>query len=291
MKTGAKKYHILIGICILLSVFAFLTAAFFWKEAVTSVNLGYHYAFIGRGGVFKYHTIALFSARISLYWLMHFVGLLFMCILNIARRRNVDLSVLQAVLCAFLSALFGFLGAKILYVIENISDVVQNGLHLDGVSFFGALFIIPTAVWVIRHLLHAKREGFLDYCTPSAIGMLGMIRIGCFLNGCCSGIPLTVHDNISIIPVQLLECGLDFAILGFLLWLEKKNCFANRRFYLLLTLYGAIRFILEFLRNTPKVWLGFSNGQIFALIALLAGIICFCKRKPCETTRNIPLPD
>ena len=279
MKTSANQVHILIGISILLSLLTFCAAAFFWNEAVTSVNLGYHYAFIGWGGVFKYHTIELFSKRISLYWLMHLAGLLLMCILNTARRRNADLSILQAVLCAILSALSGFLGAKTLYVLENLSDVAQNGLHFTGVSFFGALFIIPAAVWAIGHLLHAEKEGFLDYCTPSAIAMLGMIRIGCFLNGCCRGITLTTHDNIAVIPVQLLECGFDFAILGFLLWLETKKRFTNSRFYLLLILYGTVRFSLEFLRDTPKVWLGFSNGQIFALLALLIGIICIYKKR------------
>jgi phosphatidylglycerol:prolipoprotein diacylglycerol transferase len=210
---------------------------------------------------------------------MHLVGIVFMCVLNLYRRKQYKIGAMHAVITALLSAVSGFIGAKLLYILENIQQILVSGIQFGGVSFFGALFIIPAAVWMIQKLLRIHNPLFLDYCVPSALLMLGMIRIGCFLNGCCSGIHLTVNGNYCVVPVQLLECGFDFLILAYMLYSEIHHIYTGKHYPLLLLGYGTVRFLLEFLRSTPKVWIGFSNGQCFALLAIAVGMILWQSKK------------
>lgn len=45
----------------------------------------------------------------------------------------------------------------------------------------------------------------------------------------------------------------------------------GRLYPFIMVYYGVFRFFLEFLRNTPKEWLGFSHGQWFAVASLAIG--------------------
>ena len=109
-----------------------------------------------------------------------------------ARRLKLDEDRLVTVILVSLVA--GFLGARMLYVIEHIDEfrrewagalaIWQGGLTLYGGVVAGTLAGLVTArrlgqpLWVVA-----------DALTPSfALGtMFG--RIGCFLNGCCYGRP------------------------------------------------------------------------------------------------------
>ena len=113
----------------------------------------------------------------------------------------------------------------------------------------------------------------LDNSAVNVLGMLGTIRIGCFLNGCCGGTICTIGTRHFHWPTQLLEAVCDFGILAWLLLLESRQ--NNRRGLLyprFLISYGIVRFIIEFMRDTPKDWLGLSHGQWFSIVAVMAGI-------------------
>ena len=45
----------------------------------------------------------------------------------------------------------------------------------------------------------------------------------------------------------------------------------GRLYFFIMVYYGVFRFFLEFLRNTPKDWIGFSHGQWFAIISVCVG--------------------
>lgn len=111
-------------------------------------------------------------------------------------------------------------------------------------------------------------------------------RWGCFLNGCCLGIPTNsvwgvrypFNPLVSVFPTQLFE---SFAalLIGLLLWgIEKK---LNRTpaqtakgaviWPLFLISYGLYRFLFDFLRAGDRI-LGLRVGQYTGLLALLVGV-------------------
>ncbi len=269
-RTSHRRLHLPLYAAVLF----FALTLFFFIDAARSANYDYAFPFIGLGGVFKYHYVALFSKRISLYWAMHGAGLVGMIALCLIRRKHFRISGVYAVVTALLLAVLGYVGAKLLYVAENWTHVAESGLTLNGVSFFGTVLFMPLVLPLIAKMTHKSSGAYLDYCTPAGLLMLTCIRTGCFLNGCCQGISVMINNNQVILPAQLLECTLDLILLELLFTAEKKLP-QGKLYFLFMGGYGLLRFAVEFTRATPKTQLGLSNGQWFSLICILVSAIAF----------------
>ena len=270
-------------------VYLALTLLFFLSAALSD-SLKYPFYFINYGGTFRWHHFSLGSLSVSLYWLMHGVGLLGMILLCVRRAPAASLGVWQAVSIAVLLAVSGYVGAKLLYIVENWQKVLQTGLELSGVSFFGTVFFMPLALWLMAHLYRRDVPAFMDYCTPAGLVMLTAIRTGCFLNGCCRGITVWFGSRPVTLPSQLLECTLDLVLLELIFRLEEKKLFCGRRYGVFMGGYGLIRFAVEFTRATPKQYAGLSGGGWFAVISFLIGFaVCLPElRRICSQRKNRP---
>ena len=281
-----KKYSL---IFIIISVSIMLVALFFAKYALTHKPSDYKLSFIGYGGTFNRKKTGVDKWIIQPYWLMYIIGITGMCILCIFRRLEIEIKIWQAFSIGILLAVFGYLGAKGLYRIENYKYVKENGIKLSGTSFFGSVFIMLLAIPLIKRILLIKTGDllFMDFCTPAGVLMLACVRIGCFMNGCCRGIGRFINDKPLVYPVQLIESSLDFLILGILMSERVRIRFKNRLIFLFMISYGVVRYILEAYRNTSKTDNIFikrshasnlnelvpSNGQIFAIISAAIGIV------------------
>jgi len=82
----------------------------------------------------------------------------------------------------------------------------------------------------------------------------------------------------------------DMAILCILLNAERKESNRGNGYPLFLIGYGTMRFIIEFVRDTSKDWLGLSHGQWFSLagifiaLMMMLGDVTWRKRRK----ENIP---
>lgn len=195
---------------------------------------------------------------ISTYYTMMFLGFVLMLVLMIRRRARYGLSMSQAILFAFLVLFSGIAGCKILFILENPGEPLSFG----GFSFFGAVFLVPVFMALLGWLVKLRPKESISASAPLVCAMVGTIRVGCFLNGCCGGWAL---KNGFRWPTQAMESIGDFIILFWLLNREDKG---DRLLYPKFTLaYSILRFLIEFLRDTTKDWLGLSHGQCFALAA------------------------
>lgn len=257
------------------AICCFLSTLLFLGEALFSEHLSYFFPFVSYGGTFKWKYLQIGNMKISLYWSAHIMGVVFMCVICVLRRSICKLSVVKAVATGIMLAIFGFVGAKILFVLENIHYILQNNISIGfgGVSFFGTVFFMPLIIYVMGKVTKIDPLEYLDYCTPAGIVMLACIRLGCFMRGCCHGITVWIDSKPLIFPTQLIECTLDLFLLDYILKQEQLHKFKNGRYIVFMGIYGIIRFIVEFLRDTPKNLLGFSNGQIFSVICILMYVI------------------
>lgn len=216
-------------------------------------------------------TITIGTLRVSTYWLMFAVGVCSMGALMIRRRGHYNLSILETLLVTLLLAICGVTGTKLLYILENWREVVESGLTLGGMSFFGAVFLIPPLMTVLGRLFGLKPGQSLDACAPCVAVMIACMRFGCFLNGCCGGWEMALKSVRFHWPTQAMESIGDFCILGLLLQMEETAAHPGRRYAVFLVGYGILRFFVEFLRDTPKEWLGLGHGQWFAIAGCLMG--------------------
>lgn len=168
------------------------------------------------------------------------------------------------------------LGAKLLYIAENWEQFQGEGLTFGGFSLFGVFFAVPALSPLWAKWLRVPYGKFLDYSSGGILLELAFYRVGCFFTGCCGGPPvgfgLLMPDGTRRFPLQLVEAVLDLAILaGILLLCRKKKLPSGGAFCLMLSLYGALRFVLEFFRERENLFGVFSGSHLLALAACLTG--------------------
>lgn len=195
----------------------------------------------------------------------------------------------------FVLALAGALvGAKLLYVVVNIPVLVRNWALIaarpvvllpflfSGMVFYGGLaggFV--AVVWYCRRY-SVPFKTVAGLMTPVIPLFHSFGRVGCFLGGCCWGVPApwgpvyhyspAAPNGVPLFPVQLFEAGGNLLLFLLLAWLSRRLVRKWLVLPLYLGCYAALRFVLEFFRGDAArgVWL-FSTSQWIAL-CVLAGL-------------------
>jgi phosphatidylglycerol:prolipoprotein diacylglycerol transferase len=189
------------------------------------------------------------------------------------------------------------IGAKLLLLIVDFDAFRQNPRELltlmrsGGVFYGGLIAAVAVAFWYLRR----HRLPMWSVCDAFAPGIaLGHVigRMGCFFAGCCFGkatdVPWAVTFtseyanqnvgtplNVAIHPTQLYEAGAELAILGFLLFMERRwRPFPGRTFWTYLLVYGITRFIIEFYRGDARGMIGaLSTSQFVSVLLVPLAII------------------
>lgn len=195
------------------------------------------------------------------------VGAVSMLVLTLLRRKQYDFSVLSAILFPLLLLLCGISGAKLLFFAES------GFSSFGGMSFFGAVFLVLLLMPLVGLIFRLKPTQSLDACAPCVASIVGFMRFGCFCAGCCGGVICTIGSRSFCWPTQLIEGLGDMLILALLLFIEQKKGRRGDLYPVFLVTYGVMRFAIEFLRDTPKTMLCFSEGQWLALLGVLIGAI------------------
>jgi phosphatidylglycerol:prolipoprotein diacylglycerol transferase len=145
-------------------------------------------------------------------------------------------------------------------------------------GILGAFLFVSLFKRVTRN--HADTS---DAFARGAIAMMAVGRIGCILQHCCYGKPavwgMDFGDGVPRVPVQYMEALGLFAIFGLIWVLHLRNVWQGRRLFIIFTLYGALRFGLEFWREqVATVYGGIGFYQWLALVVMLVGMLQLTKR-------------
>lgn len=195
--------------------------------------------------------------------------------------------------------LFGLLGALVgakfvvlmgdagwpIVPFHDWTNLLLSGRSIVGALLFG--FLVAEGLKpLLRYTLPPNDRFAMVLPFSIATG-----RLGCWMSGCCLGIPMTGPfavvgiDGVPRFPAPLVEmafhllCGLAFVFL----W--RRGRMRGRIFPLYLVLYGVFRFFTEFLRVTPKVFDGLSAYQWFAIAMILAGGVALWLRRDARPVR------
>lgn len=190
-------------------------------------------------------------------------------------------------------ALYGLTNWKyILSAFASFTDLKTLWSHLSaafsGMVFYGGFLGSVAGVWIYTHICKTMDRAFaLDLLAIATPLFHAFGRIGCFLGGCCYGIPcswgITVQNNpvlpelngVTRFPVQLIEAGCNliiFAVL-YLLFRRKERQFSLLSAYIFL--YAPVRFILEFFRGDSirGFLMGLSTSQWISIALALGALI------------------
>lgn len=191
----------------------------------------------------------------------------------------------------FSAVILGFAAARILFIITEWNQFLQNPMqYLAGAGFvvYGGIIGGALTIYGFCKMKKIDMLAYLDLMIPSVALAQAFGRIGCFLAGCCygketgswCGVVFTNSDfapnGVKLLPTQLFMAGGDFLIMAVLLWYAAKKPMRGRTSALYLILYSAGRFCIEFLRNDDRGTVGMlSTSQFIAIFTLMAGILGF----------------
>ena len=191
-------------------------------------------------------------------------------------------------------ALSVILSARIFYILfYNLKFYLEKPLEMlmlwhGGLSFHGGLF---GAVLMSYLYCKKKKLSFLKLADHVIIPIsfaLFLGRIANFINGELYGRITSVPWAVKFPnaegfrhPSQLYEAAKNLLIFFVLLPMKKRKLRDGIIFAVFLTLYGSIRFALEFFREPEVYLIGLTMGQFLSLITLLVGgIILLSLMKP-----------
>jgi phosphatidylglycerol:prolipoprotein diacylglycerol transferase len=186
-------------------------------------------------------------------------------------------------------------GARLTYVALEWDRFSQNPLLIfliwrGGLVFYGGL--VGGFLGGLGYALWAKQDPWTmaDVAAPCIV--LGHIlgRVGCYLNGCCFGVPTktgwgcvfpnTAHDMELRHPTQLYEAfGLTLLFILLLVMLRYRDKYKTfppgTGGLTYVTLYAPLRYVVELYRGDDRggVFLGFSISQLTSLILAVLVVV------------------
>ena len=248
---------------------------------------------------------------IPMYGVMSALGMLAAFVLLGFTRKHTRFSEDQALSAALWAIIMGFVGAKVLFWLVEIKQVIADPSYLlhtlrEGFVFYGALIGGLGGVAIYALIKKLPFFSLTDYFIPALVLGHAFGRIGCFFAGCCYGMqcdtPISIvfptggaaPAGVPLLPTQLMESAFLFLLCAFLVWrLTKKKSFGTVSGWYMV-LYGAWRFTIEFFRSDERGFVGaLSTSQFISIFVFLGGVALLLLVKLGalkKTVLDLPLP-
>ncbi|WP_282007021.1 prolipoprotein diacylglyceryl transferase [Propioniciclava sinopodophylli] len=181
------------------------------------------------------------------------------------------------------ATVWGFVGAKVYFVLANLDRLTWHTLGSSGFVWYGGL-IGGTLAVVVMTRRHQLPLGTVAGAMAMPLSVAyGIGRIGCFLAGDGTyGKPTTlpwamafpngaVPTDIPVHPAQLYEALGAFVIAG-LLWTIGQRWQGWPVFGAYLVLSGLARLLVEFVRVNPPFVLGLTEAQVLGIASVGVGM-------------------
>lgn len=216
------------------------------------------------------------------------------------RRIGVPLAVCVRVQLGMAAA--GLLGAKLYSLIARGGSTWPLAQELtQGYRYPGALIGVAIGLALARWLARGVSLGAIGDALAPSVGVgAALLRVGCFLAGCCYGVPSALpwavrfpsgsppwhahlgagwigsDSNLSLAvhPLQLYFIAVSLAAAALAWWLQPRRRFTGQVLLAFLMTDAAGKAVLESLRQTspPGVQIGSLVIALAAGLAMLAGI-------------------
>ncbi len=250
------------------------------------------------------HPIITKLGPVTIYSYGLMIALAYLLGLYVARReairKNIKVDLVYDL--AFYLVIGSLIGARLYYVaLFDVSSFIKDPLSIfriwqGGLAIHGAILGgILTGIFFSR-FRRISFWKFADLVAPSIILGQAVGRLGCFLNGCCFGVPTgsifgvrfpegslpyIAYGDVAVHPAQLYELLLNFV--GFLiLWsIRKRMKLEGGLFLLYLMIYSSIRIFTSSLRgDSLYIWNSNLNiAQIVSGVIFIIALGIFIKRK------------
>lgn len=207
---------------------------------------------------------------------------------------NQHFNVVKILDLVFWSLLIGIIGGRVFYILFNLNYFQGNPreaimLHHGGLIWYGGLLFAFCFALVYLKINKLPVLKTLDLCAPYIALGQALGRIGCFLNGCCYGKPVSwgiyfPSHNARLHPTQLYSFVDLLVIFLILRWRQRSSKVDGAVICLYFLLASAERFIIEFFRgDSSSFFLGLTSFQVISLsilsIAIYANLYLYSRQR------------
>lgn len=248
--------------------------------------------------------------EIPSYGTVIFTGLVIGTLVAMFTSKKYNIAKLDVCLSTILAGIGLIIGAKLLYMITIIPEVITNysfvKTHVfetliyafSGYVFYGGLIGALLGYFIYCRWFKIDFRLLVNVISPVIPLVHAFGRIGCFLGGCCYGMEyhgrFAIHfpeneyvpelNDVPRFPVQLLESGINFLLFLILMVYGRKRRKPGIVLGIYLICYAIIRFVLEFFRGDTGrgIFFGISTSQWISIPLICIGI-CLTVIKPKKT--------
>jgi phosphatidylglycerol:prolipoprotein diacylglycerol transferase len=186
------------------------------------------------------------------------------------------------------ATIWGFVGAKIYYLLEQLPHFDLHHLGGMGFTWYGGLIGGALAALVIVHRHQLPLGAVAGAAAVPLTIAYGIGRLGCLLAGDGTyGKPTSVPwamtfpngvvpTTVPVHPTPLYE-ALAAVLIAAILWALGKSWNPAAVFGAYLALSGISRFLVEFLRINEPALLGLTQPQLWALVSLTVGAVLIAR--------------
>lgn len=205
------------------------------------------------------------------------------------------------------------IGAKLLYIITILPDIIQNFNTLDwktviprllqgGFVFYGGLIGGVIGLYVYSKSFNISFKNLCMILIPVVPIFHSIGRIGCLLAGCCYGMEYNGFGSITfyksdlapigvpLFPMQVVESICNLIIFMIILLTYKKFKGTYKTIALYSVLYSTVRFVLEFFRGDAiRGIIILSTSQWISIALFVIGIFLFVHENKHKNKKNMNL--
>ncbi len=207
--------------------------------------------------------------------------------------RYVNMSYDEVVDFSIITIIFGFVGARLLFVVYmwdyyKVRPLEIFAIWQGGIIFYGGLIGGVLTLVVQARLKKISILRMMDLLVPGVALAQGFGRVGCYLNGCCYGKPtdlpigvLFPGHSLPLHPAQIYDSIFCFILFWFLsAYYKKHSDRIGATSFLYFTIQPIGRFIIEFFRDDmAKILFGMTLGQVVSAGIFLAATSVYLFRR------------
>jgi phosphatidylglycerol:prolipoprotein diacylglycerol transferase len=233
--------------------------------------------------------------KVHSYPAMQYIGLVLGVFAGNAAAHASHLDAFRVFVATFMLIVPALAGARLLFVVAHW-DIFRNDIPRiwnprDGgaAQYGGLLLAVPLSVPLLS-ALHLPFGAFWDIGIITILVGMIFTRIGCLMNGCCTGRASRVWWSMYLpgrdgkwekrLPTQILEAGLAFVLLvaGLLIW--KSLPFNGALFIFVTGGYACGRLLTESLREHARVEQRFTLHHAISLALIAASLAALTVHVP-----------
>ena len=201
-----------------------------------------------------------------MYIAMYCLGAIAAIFSVVFRYKKYNAPPVGAILTETIGVTLAVLCGKLFYGLETL--IFEGNFSFSGIRIYGAILSVPILCFFFKKLSGISWSSTLSLCTPGLAIASAFSRIGCQYAGCCGGPPVLIFGTYIDIPEQLIEGIADISLFFVLLHLEKRGKKAWL-YPVYLMSYAILRFFLDFLRDSPIVFLNLTLAQMISIVSII----------------------